>query len=204
MVDFRHSLDNGATWIEERVNATSASDNLFGETAEHNAKVKFGAPHFVDFGQDLEHSPDGKAYLVGHGASRPEAIQAWMLGDEVYMARVEPSVAAINDRSKWEFYAGGTGADAKWVHGDIGSAVPLVKWNDHMGVVTMTYFDALQKYVLTISTATTYPNMEGAFDTYFLESDTITGPWSYINYMSNFGPEAYFVHHPSKVGSTAS
>ena len=28
-------------------------------------KVKFGAPHFVDFGQELEHSPDGKAYLVG-------------------------------------------------------------------------------------------------------------------------------------------
>ena len=33
--------------------------------------------------QELEHSPDGKAYIVGHGASRPDSIQAWMLGDEV-------------------------------------------------------------------------------------------------------------------------
>ena len=84
--------------------ATDAADNLFGETNEHNAKVKFGAPHWVDFGQDLQWSPDGKAYLVGHGASRPEAIQAWMLGDEIYMARVEPTVEAIGSKENWEFY----------------------------------------------------------------------------------------------------
>ena len=36
------------------------------------------------------------------------------------------------------------------------------------------------------------------FDTYFLESDSITGPWNYVTYMSEFGPEAYFVNHPSK------
>lgn len=36
------------------------------------------------------------------------------------------------------------------------------------------------------------------FDTYFLESDSITGPWAYVNYNSEFGPEAYFCHHPSK------
>lgn len=40
--------------------------------------------------------------------------------------------------------------------------------------------------------------MTEEFDTYFLESDSITGPWSYVNYMSKFGPEAYFVHFPSK------
>jgi len=33
---------------------------------------------------------------------------------------------------------------------------------------------------------------------YFLESDSITGPWTIANYMSEFGPEAYFVNHPSK------
>ena len=36
------------------------------------------------------------------------------------------------------------------------------------------------------------------FDTYFLESDSVTGPWAYVNYNAQFGPEAYFVHHPSK------
>merc|ERR1719460_3143441 len=40
--------------------------------------------------------------------------------------------------------------------------------------------------------------MTHQFDTYFLESDDITGPWSYVTYMSMFGPEAYFVNHPSK------
>ena len=44
---------------------------------------------------------------MGHGASSPGAIQAWMLGDEVYMARVTPTVANIADKTKWEFYAGG-------------------------------------------------------------------------------------------------
>ena len=42
-MDFRHSTDKGETWTEERVNATGPSDNLFGETAAHNSKVKFGA-----------------------------------------------------------------------------------------------------------------------------------------------------------------
>ena len=43
------------------------------------------------------------------------------------------------------------------------------------GVVTMTYFAGLRKYVLCISTATFYPSMVRQFDTYFLESDSITG-----------------------------
>ena len=60
---------------------------------------------------------------------------------------------------RWEFYAGGHGADAKWVTGDVQKAAPLVTWNNHTGVVTMTYFHPLQKYILTVSTATLYPSM---------------------------------------------
>ena len=114
------------------------------------------------------------------------------------MARVDPSPEAIGDKARWEFYAGGTGADAKWVQGDVEAAKPLVSWPNHTGVVTMTYMAAIKKYVLVISTATYYPSMVKEFDTYFLESDSIVGPWSYVNYQSKFGPEAYFVHHPSK------
>jgi len=33
-------------------------------------KIKFGAPQVVDMGIDLEHSPDGKFYIIGHGAVR--------------------------------------------------------------------------------------------------------------------------------------
>jgi len=198
VVDFRYSTDMGSTWKEPRVNATTGSDNLFGETAANNSKVKFGAPHWVDFGQEMEHSPDGKAYLVGHGATSPESVQAWMLGDEVYMARVTPTIENIGDKTKWEFYSGGTGDQAVWTTGDVSKAKPLVTWDNHAGVVTMTYFNAIKKYVLTISTASFYPSMVKQFDTYFLESDSITGPWSYVNYNSMFGPEVYFANHPSK------
>ena len=116
----------------------------------------------------MVNSPDGKAYLVGHGASSPDSIQAWMLGDQVYMARVEPTVAAISDASAWEFYAGGHGATAKWAKG-IANAKPLVDWTNHTGVVTMTYMAGIKKYVLSISTASVYPMMTHQFDTYFLE-----------------------------------
>jgi len=145
----------------------------------------------------MVNSPDGKAYLVGHGASSPDSIQAWMLGDQVYMARVEPTVAAISDASAWEFYAGGHGATAKWAKG-IANAKPLVDWTNHTGVVTMTYMAGIKKYVLSISTASVYPMMTHQFDSYFLESDSITGPWSMVTYMRYFGPEAYFLNQPSK------
>eukprot|EP01050_Picozoa_sp_SAG11_P008761 SAG11_NODE_787_length_7169_cov_4.571146_5_plen_102_part_00 len=87
------------------------------------------------------------------------------------------------------------------IAGDIGAAKPLVDWQNHtgekniarentereahearlifffkkIGVVTMTYFAPIKKFVLSISTATIYPMMTHQFDTYFLESDTITG-----------------------------
>lgn len=100
-VGYRYSHDNGNTWTEPRLRMKNATDNLFGETAMNNSKVKFGAPHVVDLGQELRHSPDGKMYIVGHGAVRPEAHQSWMQGDQVYMARVKPSVDAIGDGKQW-------------------------------------------------------------------------------------------------------
>ena len=45
-------------------------------------------------GIDLEHSPDGKLYLIGHGSKVPGA-SAWMQGSSVYMARCEPTVGGI-------------------------------------------------------------------------------------------------------------
>lgn len=187
------------------MNATGMSDNLFGEVGEgigNNTgpcRVKFGTPHFVDFGQELEHSPDGKAYIVAHGATSPSSTEMWMLGDQVYMARVIPTVENINDGSKWEFYAGGHGSSALWVTGDVSQAKPLVEWTNHTGSTTMSYFAAIKKYVMTISTASHYPTMDnGDFDTYFLEADDITGPWSYVTYMKHFGPQVYFANHPTK------
>lgn len=66
-VGFRWSANFGLSWIET---PHSPVRPLFGEHALNGEPVKIGAPHFVDFGRELEHSPDGKAYLVAHGASQ--------------------------------------------------------------------------------------------------------------------------------------
>jgi hypothetical protein len=47
---------------------TSPGKPLFPKPGEYLGPVKMGAPHFVDFGKNMEHSPDGKAYLLGMGA----------------------------------------------------------------------------------------------------------------------------------------
>ena len=194
---WRYSNDSGLTWVDPHSNMSSFSDNLFQEVAVNNSKVKFGAPHVVDFGQEMEHSPDGKFYLVGHGASEPNEYQSWMQGSQVYMARGIPTPATINDATQYEFYAGGSGSNAIW-SSSIGDAAPLFTWGNRTGVVTLSYHPLLSKYIMVIGTSTFSPSMVTQFDTYFLESDDLTGPWSYVTYLSEFGPEAYFVNIPSK------
>jgi hypothetical protein len=65
MPGFHISRDFGKTW---EAPPTSATHPLFPEPAQFLGPVKMGAPKFVDFGQNMEHSPDGKAYLVAMGA----------------------------------------------------------------------------------------------------------------------------------------
>jgi hypothetical protein len=80
MVDFRLSKDGGKTWAEPRLNGSAAgNDNLFGETAAHNSKVKFGAPHWVDFGMEQEHSRrQGVPGWARRVASRGDpGVDAW-------------------------------------------------------------------------------------------------------------------------------
>jgi hypothetical protein len=102
-VGFRTSTDYGKTWTQT---AHTAADPLFPEPAAFGGPVKIGAPHFVDFGKNMEHSPDGKAYLVAHGALIPDpkpriANASWITGDAVYLFRVTPSIANIDDASKY-------------------------------------------------------------------------------------------------------
>ena len=59
----------------------------------------------------MQHSPDGKAYLVAHGAERNDNPyrfynDSWITGDQIYLLRVVPTVENMNDASKYEFYAG--------------------------------------------------------------------------------------------------
>ena len=65
MPGFQISRDLGKTWTDSPLSPTAP---LFPEPAKFLGPVKMGAPHFVDFGRNMEHSPDGKAYLLGMGA----------------------------------------------------------------------------------------------------------------------------------------
>ncbi len=195
-VGFRWSTDYGRTWTQT---PCTPAHPLFGEQGLHGEPVKIGSPHFVDLGKELEYSPDGKAYLVAHGASdgtnRRFAYDSWITGDEIYLLRVTPSIANMNDARKYEFFAGrDENGAARWSH-DFARIQPIAAWRDHAGCVTMTYDAPLRKYLLCVTDG---GNTVSRFSSYILESDAISGPWKLAAYLKDFGEQAYFVNIPSK------
>jgi len=196
-VGYRYSTDYGKTWHDT---PHTPANPLFGEPAAPGGKVKMGSPHFVDFGRNMQYSPDGKAYLVGHGAIDPDpnprpANLSWITGDQVYLARVKPSITNMNNRAKYEFFAGYDGhGNPVWTR-DFARIKPLVDWNNNCGCVTMTYDAPLKKFLMCVTDG---GNTISKFNTYILESDHVAGPWKLVVYMRAFGEQAYFVNIPSK------
>ena len=197
LVGFRVSRDLGKTWQET---PHTPAKPLFGETGLWGHPVKIGAPHFVDFGKDMEHSPDGKAYLVAQGAelsdSKPRfANLSWITADQVYLIRVAPSPDTINNPKAYEFFAGhDLQGQPVWAN-DLKASRPLLEWNNQMGCVTATYFPPLRKYLMCITDG---GNTCARMNTCLLEADTLTGPWKLVTHLENFGEQAYFVNFPSK------
>ena len=196
-VGFRISKDFGLTWSET---PHSPARSLFGETGMWGHPVKIGAPHFVDFGKEMEHSPDGMAYLVAQGASlndpkpRFENL-SWITADQVYLIRVNPGLETMNDPKSYEFFAGhNPEGNPVWTR-NFNEIKPLLEWNNNMGCVTATYIPGLKKYLMCITDG---GNTCARMHTYLLESDSLTGPWKMVTYMKNFGEQAYFVNLPSK------
>ena len=197
LVGFRISRDLGRTW---EASPHTPENSLFNETGMHGYPVKIGAPHFVDFGKNMEHSPDGYAYLVGHGAEYPDeksrfANLSWISGDQIYMIRVIPSVENINDPSKYEFFSGYDGkGKPTWSH-DFQSIKPMIDWNNNCGCVTITYNAPLKKNLMCVTDG--WPTVE-KMNSYILESDHVSGPWKLVVYMKDFGEQGYFLNFPSK------
>ena len=197
-VGFDISRDYGKSWEPSPL---SPANNLFSEHTDLGARpINIGAPHFVDFGKNIEHSPDGFAYLTCHGASvndekpRPGNL-SWISGDEINLIRVRPSPENMNDPSKYEFFCG-RDADGNdiWSH-NMDDMEPIFEWNNNAGCVTMTYNAPLKKYLMCITDG--WPTIQ-SMDTYILESNSVTGPWKMVSYLKDFGPQAYFVNIPSK------
>ena len=195
-VGFRYSTDLGKTWTQT---PCTPAKPLFGESALNGEPVKIGSPHFVDFGKNLEHAPDGKAYLVGHGASdgtnRRYAYNSWITGDEIYLVRVTPSIQNINDASNYEFSAGDDEKGEPTWSKQFAKIKPIAAWRDNMGCVTLTYNAPLRRYLMCVTDG---GNTVHYFNSYILESDRITGPWKVVSYLKHFGEQAYFVNIPSK------
>ncbi len=196
-VGFRCSTDLGQSWQDT---PHTPSNPLFSEPEDPGKTVRFGAPHFVDFGRDMQYSPDGKAYLVAHGSQEPDPLPrranaSWITGDQIYLARVAPSVANINEASKYEFFGGHDRAGRpSWVT-DFKRLKPLLDWNNNCGSVSATYIEPLKKYLMCVTDG---QNTISRFNTYILEADVLTGPWKLITYMKSFGEQGYFVNIPSK------
>ena len=196
-VGFRYSADYGKSWHDT---SHTPSHPLFGEPARKGGKLKMGAPHFVDFGKNMQYSPDGRAYLVAHGAVDPDPQPrygnlSWISGDRIYMARVEPGIHNVDNRARYEFFAGYDGrGQAVWTR-EFSKIKPLVDWNNNCGCVTMTYNAPLKKYMMCITDG---GNGIAKFHTYIVESEHVAGPWKLVVYMHDFGEQAYFVNIPSK------
>jgi hypothetical protein len=196
LVGFRYSQDYGRTW-KDCPHAPAAA--LFGESGLYGFPVKLGSPHFVDFGRNMQFSPDGKAYLVAHGADIHDTKwrfynDSWITGDQVYLIRVTPTIENMNNASAYEFYAGrDENGKAIWTT-DFDKIQPLLEWNNNMGCVTVTYNAPLKKYLMCVTDG---GNTCARMNTYFLESDQLTGNWKLICYLKDFGEQAYFVNFPS-------
>ncbi|HZC42592.1 MAG TPA: hypothetical protein VE195_00360 [Acidobacteriaceae bacterium] len=196
-VGFRYSTDFGKTWYRS---PHGPRHPLFDEPAEKDGPVKLGLPHIVDFGKNMEYSPDGKAYIVSQGATATDpnprdANLSWITGDQIYMARVKPSIANMNRRSAYEYFAGhDRHGHARWTR-HFSRIEPLIDWNNHTGNVSVTYDAPLKTYLMAVTDG---GNTIGKYNTYILESPQITGPWRLVVYMRNFGEQAYFVNFPSK------
>jgi hypothetical protein len=196
---FYVSRDFGKTWSNPPLSCAPGKA-LFPEPNKLGGPVKIGAPHFVDFGKNMVHSPDGKAYLVGHGAVEPDmedrvANLSWITGDQIYLCRVAPAPETINDITKYEFFGGRDEKGKPVWTADFGRIQPLLEWDNNMGCVTVTYDAPLKKYLMCVTDGT---NTVWKFNTYILEADDITGPWRLAAYLKDFGEQAYFVNFPSK------
>lgn len=196
-IGFRISTDLGETWVDT---PHTPANPLFGESSLNGEPVKIGSPHFVDFGQNMQYSPDGKAYLVCHGAieldPKPRyANCSWITGDQIYLLRVQPSQGSMNDRKQYEFFAGhDEGGKPLWTT-DFTKIQPLIDWNNRCGCVTMTYDAPLKKYLMCVTDG--WPTTK-TMNTFILESSSMTGPWRLVVFMEKFGEQAYFVNFPSK------
>ncbi len=89
--------------------------------------------------------------MIGHGSSNPNGVSNWLAGDELVVARVDPSPETINDPSAWEFLAGSVEGNPIWTR-DFSKMEPIVRWPGRCGIVNATWVPSLGRYLMFVST----------------------------------------------------
>ena len=197
---FRTSGDKGKTWQDP---GFDDNNNLFPERGRCMGEkpIKLGMPHFVDFGKNMEYSPDGYAYLIGHGTEDINGVVNWCSGDAIFMARVKPSVETINNSASYEYYAGTNKENQPLWSKSFGDIKPIISWKGHCGVCHMTYHSVLKKYFCMMCVGP-YDGNYGDYDYWIAESDSPWGPWKKVAYLEKFGSQGYFMTMPSKFNNS--
>ena len=176
---------------------------MFGESALKGEPVKIGAAALYRLRQEptalaRRQGLPGRPRSLGEQPQPRYANRSWITGDEIYLARVTPSIEAINDGTKYEFFAGhDTSGHEAWSR-KLSDARPTAAWNNNMGCVTITYLGPLKKYFMCVTDG---GNTVSRYSTYLLEAESLGGPWKLVTYMKDFGVQAYFVNIPASSSS---
>ena len=149
----------------------------------------------------MEHSPDGKAYLVAHGAAVPDpqprfANHSWITGDSLYLIRVTPQHREHQRRLEIRVLR----RTRRLRQADLERRFPQDQAARRVEQQHGLRDDDLQRAVEEVFDVRDrrHATPWAIFNTYLLESDQITGPWKLVTYMKHFGEQAYFVNIPSK------
>ncbi|TAN31602.1 hypothetical protein EPN29_13185 [bacterium] len=173
------STDHGQTWSGPS-QSTCFSSPMFVTTA-------FGAPAFVQYGQDGSGGVDGGdtyVYSISNNGS-------WDNGDSMILGRVPKSLIGNLNASDWQFYSGaGTWSSST------SSAVNLIAEQNHLGLAGVTYDPALGMYILA---SWYYPGVSGygLLSNYpetkwnFFQSPKPWGPWTKMS-LTDWNPQGYY------------
>jgi hypothetical protein len=127
--------------------------------------------------------------MVGFGALPGQGHLNWILGDAIFLGRVDPASGDLNDARRWEWFAGDGWAPT------VEAAQPIFTWPRSVGQLSMTYFPDVRRYVMWVS----YARQDGVPTvSYVLEAEAMTGPWRIAGYWDGFGAQAYFLNFPTR------
>lgn len=185
-------LRRGANAFDDVPNASISMSTDYGRTwTKSDAPMftdhRFTTIMFLDFGQSNEHASvlgdNGAAYVYAYGLDfnwRDSFSDQVEDPTDLYLARVP--IDRIQDRSRWEFFAGLNGEIPLW-HGDIDARQPVLSDTRRVypdfrgdGISNMTvisqgsivYNAPLKRYIYTSWTEYTWE---------FYEAPTPWGPW---------------------------